>query len=52
MAPAAPEQFEGFMIKSTDKWNEFSKEKVREPSISRFLLTPSSSLPRPSKIVM
>lgn len=25
---AAPEQFEGFMIKSTDKWSDFSKEKV------------------------
>jgi hypothetical protein len=24
----APEKFEGFMIKSTDKWSDFSKEKV------------------------
>ena len=26
---AAPAQFEGFMINSTDKWSDFSKQKVR-----------------------
>jgi len=25
---AAPEQFEGFVVKTPDKWNEFTKEKV------------------------
>lgn len=25
---AVPEQFEGFMINSTEKWSEFTKEKV------------------------
>jgi hypothetical protein len=27
---SAPEQFEGFMIHSKEKWSDFTKEKVRE----------------------
>jgi hypothetical protein len=50
---SAPEQFEGFMVHSSDKWNEFTKEKVGDPTqFAKRYLTARSSLPRSSRTTM
>jgi len=50
---AAPEQFEGFMVHSADKWSDFTKEKVISPAYLVICISNNhSSLPRSSRNMM